>query len=171
MQITQKDEVFHFKILCVHDRLTDGGIELFVSSLCLFAFQNPNNNLPLTCTLASLRLIGGSGPGEGRVEIYYRGTWGTVCDDNWDKNDARVVCRQLGYSFAVSAPHSARFGQGSGKIWLDDVQCQGNESFLGNCRHRPLGENNCGHHEDASVICSSKRINKQIVIHNYYSFY
>ena len=161
MQITQKDEVFHFKIFCVHDRITNGGIELFVFSLCLFVLQNPNNmNLPPTYALETLRLIGGSGPGEGRVEIYYRGTWGTVCDDNWDKNDARVVCRQLGYSSAVSAPHSARFGQGSGKIWLDDVQCQGNESSIGNCRHRPWSENNCGHHEDASVICSSKRINK-----------
>ena len=161
MQITQKDEVFHFKIFCVHDRITNGGIELFVFSLYLLVFQNPNNmNLPPTYALETLRLIGGSGPGEGRVEIYYRGTWGTVCDDNWDKNDARVVCRQLGYSFAVSAPHSARFGQGSGKIWLDDVQCQGNETSIVNCRHRPWGVHNCGHHEDASVICSSKLNNK-----------
>ena len=126
----------------------------------MFVFQNPNKHLPLTYTIATLRLIGGSGPEEGRVEIYYRGTWGTVCDDDWDKNDARVVCRQLGYSLAVSAPHSARFGRGSGKIWLDDVQCQGNESSIVNCRHRPWGEHNCGHHEDASVICSSKRNNK-----------
>ena len=116
----------------------------------------PKYPLRLLSTPIGLRLIGGSWPGEGRVEIYYNGTWGTVCDDNWDKNDARVVCRQLGYSFAVSAPHSARFGQGSGKIWLDDVQCQGNESSIVNCRRRPLGEHNCGHSEDASVICSSK---------------
>ena len=160
MQITQKDKVFHFKIFCVYDRFTGGGIELFVFSLCLFVFQNPNKNLPLTYTLATLRLIGGSWPGEGRVEIFDSGRWGTVCDDNWDKNDARVVCRQLGYSSAVSAPHRARFGQGSGKIWLDDVQCQGNESSIVNCRHRPWGEHNCGHYEDASVICSSKRNNK-----------
>ena len=94
------------------------------------------------------------------MEIYYSDTWGTVCDDNWDENAARVVCRQLGYPSAVSAPNSARFGQGSGKIWLDDVHCQGNESSIVNCRHRPWGEHNCGHDEDASVICSSKRINK-----------
>ena len=153
MQITQKDEVFHFKIFCVHDRITNGGIELFV-------LQNPNKKLPLTYTLATLRLIGGSRPGEGRVEIYYRGSWGTVCDDNWDIKDARVVCRQLGYPSAVSAPQSARFGQGSGMIWLDEVQCQGNETSIVNCRHRPWGVHDCSHSEDASVICSSKLNNK-----------
>ena len=104
-----------------------------------------------------MRLIGGSWPGEGRVEIYYRGSWGTVCDDDWDINDARVVCRQLGYSSAVSAPQSARFGQGSGRIWLDDVQCQGYESSIGNCRHRPWGVHDCSHREDASVICSKRK--------------
>ena len=118
-------------------------------------------NLPPTYTLVRLRLIGGNWSGEGRVEIYYRGSWGTVCDDNWDIKDAGVVCRQLGYSStAVSAPQRARFGQGSGKIWLDEVQCQGNETSIVNCRHRPWGVHNCGHHEDASVICSSKLNNK-----------
>ena len=134
----------------------------FFFSLCLFVFQNPNMNLPLTHTLATLRLIGGSGPREGRVEIYYRGSWGTVCHDGWDINDARVVCRQLGYSSAVSAPHWARFGQGSGKIWLDVVQCQGNENHIVNCQHRPWGTNYCSHSKDASVICSGKGDNRDL---------
>ena len=90
------------------------------------------------------------------MEIYYRGRWGTVCDDLWDINDALVVCRQLGYPSAVSAPYRARFGQGSGTIWLDNVQCQGYESSIGNCNHASWGVHNCGHHEDASVVCSSK---------------
>ena len=89
------------------------------------------------------------------MEIFYNGNWGTVCDDNWDTNDARVVCRRLGFPDSVSAPGFARFGRGSGEILLDDVGCSGSESLIENCPHNGLGKHNCEHSEDASVICSS----------------
>ena len=114
-----------------------------------------------------MRLVEGKWNGEGRVEIFHNGSWGTVCDDIWDINDAQVICRELGYPDAVSALHSAHFGSGSGQIWLDDVQCQGNESSIVNCQHAGWGVENCGHSEDASVICSSKYDNKWICISIY----
>lgn len=52
----------------------------------------------LRCLDGELRLIGGSTPNEGRVEICFNETWGTVCDDHWGSHDASVVCGQLGYA-------------------------------------------------------------------------
>ncbi|XP_031574161.1 deleted in malignant brain tumors 1 protein-like [Actinia tenebrosa] len=103
-----------------------------------------------------VRLVGGSdntNNTEGRVEVFYHGQWGTICDDSWDLNEANVVCRFLGLPRAVAAPHNAAFGQGTGPIWMDDVHCSGRESSLFQCEHRGLGSHNCGHYNDAGVAC------------------
>ncbi|NXL67013.1 DMBT1 protein, partial [Chordeiles acutipennis] len=90
----------------------------------------------------------------GRLEVLWKQQWGTVCDDSWDLSDAMVVCRQLDCGEALLAPSSAHFGQGSGQIWLDDMNCTGTEADLSSCRTRPWGEHNCNHGEDAGVVCS-----------------
>ncbi|XP_013923311.1 PREDICTED: deleted in malignant brain tumors 1 protein-like [Thamnophis sirtalis] len=105
-----------------------------------------------------IRLVNGSSRCVGRVEIFHNGLWGTVCDDNWGIEDARVVCRQLGCATAISAPRESNFGRGTGRIWMDEVRCIGTESFLNQCPSRPLGDNDCHHGEDAGVVCSEMRL-------------
>ena len=104
-----------------------------------------------------VRLVGGSNDAEGRVEVMYDGSYlGTICDDEWDLRDARVVCRMLGFDGALDAPRSTRFGQGSGRILLVWVGCDGTEDNLADCAHFGVGDYTCysrGHAKDAGAIC------------------
>uniref|UniRef100_A0A670YWH6 SRCR domain-containing protein n=1 Tax=Pseudonaja textilis TaxID=8673 RepID=A0A670YWH6_PSETE len=103
-----------------------------------------------------LRLVDGPESCAGRVEVLYKGQWGTVCDDGWDLVDAAVVCRELDCGAPLLSPGNARYGPGSGPIWLDDVNCAGREFTIKHCHSKPWGKHNCNHHEDASVICTGE---------------
>ena len=103
----------------------------------------------------SLRLLGPlSGNGTGRVEVFHKGKWGTICDNNWNINDAKVACRQLGYENASKALPGSLVPDGIGHIWLDNVGCNGNEKTLSDCYHSGWGGHNCEHYDDAGVECS-----------------
>ncbi|KAG9264045.1 deleted in malignant brain tumors 1 protein-like, partial [Astyanax mexicanus] len=104
----------------------------------------------------NVRLVGGTGSCSGRVEVYYRGQWGTVCDDDWDMRDAAVVCRQMGCGRALRAHISGHFGKGTGLTLMDNVGCSGNESSIRECRHNGFGKHDCNHGEDAGVTCSGE---------------
>ncbi|XP_045438176.1 scavenger receptor cysteine-rich domain-containing protein SCART1-like [Pipistrellus kuhlii] len=101
-----------------------------------------------------VRLAAGPGRCAGRVELLRGGAWGTVCDDGWDLRDAHVVCRQLGCGRALGAPGAAAFGPGSGRIWLDELGCEGTESALWRCPSGGWGRHDCGHKEDAGAVCA-----------------
>ena len=101
----------------------------------------------------------------GRLEVYYAGQWGTICDDFFDNNAAMVVCRQLGLDPAGAiAVTSANFRKSVGPIWLDNVNCNGSEPNIDSCFHNPWGSHNCSHHKDVGVICHGKSI---LCMHKY----
>ncbi|KAJ3652129.1 hypothetical protein Zmor_018121 [Zophobas morio] len=102
-----------------------------------------------------VRLVNGTNQRQGRVEIRYHGTWGTICDDDFNEDAAKVVCQQLGFKGAAVVKKDAYFGAGVGPIWLDQVFCAGNETSIENCSHWNWAEHNCDHNEDVGVICSN----------------
>ncbi|NXS50839.1 LOX3B oxidase, partial [Balaeniceps rex] len=95
---------------------------------------------------------------EGRVEVFYNDEWGTICDDDFTLANAHVLCRHLGFVAATGWAHSAKYGKGVGRIWLDNVNCAGGEKSIGDCKHRGWGNSDCSHEEDAGVICKDERI-------------
>lgn len=103
-----------------------------------------------------MRLVSADGiSGRGRVEIFIRGEWGTVCDDLFDSKAGTVVCRQLGYKTVLAVMKRAALGEAnrSVRILLDDVECEGGEESLLECKRSKVGKHNCTHGEDVGVIC------------------
>ncbi|KAF0024290.1 hypothetical protein F2P81_023092 [Scophthalmus maximus] len=110
------------------------------------------------CGHQALRLVGGPDRCAGRVELWRNGMWGTVCDDRWDLRDAGVACAQLGcgYALSVTGQGDGSFAPGRGPVHLDELNCTGQEGNLWACP-AAQEEPDCGHKEDAGVICSEMR--------------
>ena len=91
---------------------------------------------------------------EGRVQIRYKDTWGSICNYRWNRRDANVVCRSLGFPGAESAPD---YPHGDSGDWvLDQVRCVGTEESLFLCDTTGLGVVSCGKDDDdGGVICAT----------------
>ena len=127
-----------------------------------------------------MRLVDGSGPHEGRLEVCVNEAWGTVCSNGWDNTDSKVVCNQLGYlSFGtVYAFYSGfnrlfdyliggrykNFGSGTDRpILMSSLQCRGSERSLLECRQQACSVTSCTHNSDVGVVCESKDLFLQLL--------
>ncbi|XP_078390313.1 scavenger receptor cysteine-rich domain-containing protein DMBT1-like [Cetorhinus maximus] len=120
---------------------------------------NPSEAASVICSgPIKMRLMDGTGPCSGRVEVYYNHTWGAVCADHWDMLDAKVACRQMGCGSAKSAPRGAHPGAGSGPFWLGGVECAGTEPNILECRRNRWGGNSCDAGEAASIVCTGHHL-------------
>lgn len=91
----------------------------------------------------------------GRVEVSYDGTWGTICDYDWTKYDARVLCKQLGFPDGRSFKQS-HYGAGTGPVYLSGMFCDNTETSLLSCPSRGWtnAQYYCKQHgHDASAYC------------------
>nr|XP_018909898.1 PREDICTED: lysyl oxidase homolog 3-like isoform X2 [Bemisia tabaci]XP_018909899.1 PREDICTED: lysyl oxidase homolog 3-like isoform X2 [Bemisia tabaci]XP_018909900.1 PREDICTED: lysyl oxidase homolog 3-like isoform X2 [Bemisia tabaci]XP_018909901.1 PREDICTED: lysyl oxidase homolog 3-like isoform X2 [Bemisia tabaci]XP_018909902.1 PREDICTED: lysyl oxidase homolog 3-like isoform X2 [Bemisia tabaci]XP_018909903.1 PREDICTED: lysyl oxidase homolog 3-like isoform X2 [Bemisia tabaci] len=100
-----------------------------------------------------VRLVNGRTAAEGNVEVFHDGRWGSVCDDEFDEAEARVVCRQLGYRDYQRVTRDSYFGQARKKFWIDDVFCGGSEYELAQCKFSGWGNHDCTPQEAAGVVC------------------
>ncbi|KAI5617930.1 deleted in malignant brain tumors 1 protein-like isoform X2, partial [Silurus asotus] len=116
-----------------------------------------SNNVELACA-ESLKLVNGGSQCAGRVEVFYRGQWGTVCDDGWNMKAAAVVCKELGCGEAIDALSDAHFGLGTGPVWMVVGECSGDEETLKSCLSGEWGTEYCSHEDDAGVVCSGVRL-------------
>ena len=95
----------------------------------------------------------------GRVDVFYNGSWGTVCDNSWHKRDADVICRQLGFvEGSRFRCHAACFGEGEGKVWMDALACPRGGDKVMLCDFKQWGEHDCTHANDVGVCCKGEQV-------------
>ena len=91
---------------------------------------------------------------QGRLEVLHDGSWRGICDDGWDDVESRVACREI-----FGAGHTGSFRSCNGPndlFWMDDVQCDGDEVHITDCRHRGWGSHNCGRSETVCLTCRAE---------------
>jgi len=102
----------------------------------------------------AVAMIGGGNQRVGRLEVFHARQWGTVCDNGFTDAAARVVCYSLGFGYVGRKVSINVYGEGSGLIWLDNVNCRGNEQHVGECSHNDWKVHNCKHRQDVAVSCT-----------------
>ena len=127
----------------------------------------------MICVNGDVRLVGGTNPLEGRVEVCFYNQWGTMCGESWSANEALVACRQLGFANAGKYDNSLKcstydlylipagavavsastFELGDGPIVGSDAVCSGSESRFVDCSFDR--NNNCSHLSDLAVRCQA----------------
>lgn len=121
------------------------------------AFSVHNHSDTSSDAVVAFRLAGSNSSKEGRVEVNYRGWWGTVCDDGWTQTNTEVLCRQLTFKYGIAALDNLIIGPGEGPIWLDEMTCSEEETSLADCANDGWGNHNCRHSEDVAVWCSGEQ--------------
>ena len=106
-----------------------------------------------SCVEGDVRLMDGTDQFGGRVEICHLNVWGSICGDSWSRNDGLVVCHQMGLWYLGIKKYTF-YGQGSGRIWLSDLQCLGSETGLAHCTHSGFNVHHCS--KVAGVYCDGK---------------
>ncbi|XP_076454752.1 uncharacterized protein LOC143289600 isoform X2 [Babylonia areolata] len=107
-------------------------------------------------SLTLVRLVNGTRPSEGRLEVSIGGVWGTVCNNGFDVTDASVVCSMLNFTGGShTVAEGGQFEPGTGPIWMDNVDCTGSEGSLFLCPHRGPGHHDCSHAQDVGLVCGT----------------
>ena len=105
----------------------------------------------LCASTGDIRLVGGSLPSEGRVELFHEGEWGRVVVSSSNSDTvARVACRQAGYPYTEG---TRSFEQGSGPVWVVISWCTGDEKRVEQCVHYGWRSNICLFCPDLGVRC------------------
>ncbi|KAL4009362.1 hypothetical protein ACER0C_003214 [Sarotherodon galilaeus] len=107
--------------------------------------------LHVTCS-DSVRLLNGSSLCSGRLQVKSNQSWSSVCEADFDQQDAEVVCRELGCG-PPSVLQGALYREVEAPVWNKEFQCGGHESALLNCRSSGSARSSCSPGKAVGLTC------------------
>ncbi|XP_045928809.1 scavenger receptor cysteine-rich type 1 protein M160-like [Micropterus dolomieu] len=120
---------------------------------CVFTSLDTSlSNLEIKCS-GSVRLVNRASPCSGRLEVKSNHLWSSVCEDDFDQQDAEVVCRELGCG-APSVLQGALYGEVEPPVWSKEFQCGGHESALLDCGSSGSARDTCSSGKSVELTCS-----------------
>ncbi|KAM7381053.1 hypothetical protein PAMA_012067 [Pampus argenteus] len=145
---TQRKKLFSRPALRISSECVQSG-----SALRDCASPRPSKyNMDLTCS-DSIRLVNGSSLCSGRLEVKSEQSWSSVCEADFDQQDAEVVCRELGCG-APSVIQGALYGEVEAPMWTKEFQCGGHESTLLDCGRSDSTRSTCSPGKAVGLTCS-----------------
>ncbi|XP_058138318.1 antigen WC1.1-like [Dasypus novemcinctus] len=102
----------------------------------------------------ALRLVSEDHDCAGWLEVFYNGTWGSVCRSPMEPTTLTVICRQLGCGDTGHLSVSAGIRATSQPHWVDGIQCRKSDPTLWQCASDAWDPSSCPPNEAAHVICA-----------------
>ena len=172
-------------VICQGLSSKTGDFRISYTKLCYLGVWGVSTE-PSNCTNGELRLYGAVTTNQGRLEVCVNGAWGSVCDSQgvFTTNEAKVACRKLGklqvegiiqisceyeqnrrFTFLdeVGVLDASAFGNPSGPIFLDKIQCSSEEDDLLHCDNTVV--HMCTHQQDVGIICHREYFQTQLKTH------
>ncbi|KAM6970112.1 scavenger receptor cysteine-rich type 1 protein M130-like [Aplochiton taeniatus] len=146
--LRHRSSVWSLKTAAVVCRQLDCGSAVSTGGQSVFT-----QRLSKSLSPESVRLVNGSRPCSGRVEVKSDQWWVSVCEADFDWQDAEVVCRQSGCG-APSALQGALYGEVEAPVWTKEFQCEGNESRLLDCVTSASARDSCSPGKAVRLTCS-----------------
>ena len=132
-------------------------------------WQHKVTLVPSSLLPDSVRLVNGSNRCSGRLEVKSNQIWSSVCETDFDQQDAEVVCRELGCG-APKVLLGALYGEPEAPMWSREFKCDGHESALLDCDSSPLTRNTCPPGKTVGLACSGKAASVVLALFSFFIY-
>ncbi|XP_070644765.1 antigen WC1.1-like isoform X2 [Bos indicus] len=121
-------------------------------------------SVPYCPEFLALRMVSEDHQCAGWLEVFYNGTWGSVCCSPMEDITVSMICRQLGCGDTGTLNSSVGLREGSRPRWVDGIRCQKTDTSLWQCPSDPWNYTSCSPKEEAYISCAGDSLHVSVCL-------